>query len=168
MSPSWQVAVSVLEDPVSAPPEWRPAEPEITHQRIKIGQTRIAERVTAVCFNSPFDRFHSFAENGKCPWFSPDLQAFYSLALVKESEDVSRFVGVARRIDLDHLHFDPVNSQLAQAAIYSFDSFLSQVGFELKVCQRVADAEILQSGPATVRRREHNFQQAQKILLRAV
>ena len=46
--PDRQVSISVLEDPISAPPEWQPAKTEITYQRVKITQTRIAERVTAV------------------------------------------------------------------------------------------------------------------------
>src|SRR5262245_42434624 len=99
---------------------------------------------------------------------SLDLYAFYPFALVKEREHVSRFVSVTRRIDLNRLHFDPVNSQLSQAAIYLFDGFLSQSDFKGKFRQRVADAEILQPGPALGRRREHNFQQAQKTFLRAV
>src|SRR5215510_13637226 len=74
---------------------------------------------------------------------SPDLYAFHPLTLVKERENVNRFVCVTRRIDLDRLHFDPVNSQLAQASVYLFDGFLSQADFEGQVRQRVADAELL-------------------------
>jgi hypothetical protein len=87
-----------------------------------------------------------------------DLSDVFPPPLVYECQEKSRFVCITRGIDLDCLYLNPIDTQVAQAIIHSFDSDLSRIDLESKVGQFVTQTEIMVPGPAPGRCSKHNSQ----------